>query len=433
MKSIWQKDVRLPSFKRLKGKHKTDVLIIGGGISGILTAHMLCRNGVDCILLEKNNICSGTTSGTTAKITFQHGLIYHKLLKKNGLEVARGYLEANKIAFEKFTKLAQNTDCDFEIKNNYVYSLDDSEKIENEINALNKIEYKADFCDELPLPFKIAGAVRFSDQGQINPLKMISIISEGLPIYENTFVKEICGNTAITDYGNVIADHIVVTTHFPFINTHGSYFLKLYQHRSYMIALENAQNVDGMYVDENGTGLSFRNYQKYLILGGGSHRTGKTGENWDVLRSFAKENYPQSQEICSWAAQDCMSLDNIPYIGNYSKKTLKLWTASGFNKWGMTGSMLSAILLSDMIQGKKTNYAEIFSPSRNILRPQLFINSFEAVKNLLTFTGKRCPHMGCSLKWNHSEHSWDCACHGSRFNEHGEVLDNPANKNLNIN
>ena len=197
-----------------------------------------------------------------------------------------------------------------------------------------------------------------------------------------------------------------------------------------MLALENTQNVNGMYVDESGMGLTFRNYQKYLILGGGSHRTGKFGGNWTELRSFVKKNYPQAKEICAWAAQDCMSLDNIPYIGNYSNKTLKLWAASGFNKWGMTGSMLSAILLSDMIQGKKPPYAEIFSPSRSILKPQLIINSFEAVKNLLTFTGKRCPHMGCSLKWNNAEHSWDCACHGSRFNEHGAILDNPANKNL---
>ncbi|MDE6103573.1 MAG: Rieske 2Fe-2S domain-containing protein, partial [Oscillospiraceae bacterium] len=107
-----------------------------------------------------------------------------------------------------------------------------------------------------------------------------------------------------------------------------------------------------------------------------------------------------------------------------------LYTASGFNKWGMTGAMLSAMILSDIITDRKNDFAKIFSPSRSILKPQLFINGFEAIKNLMTFSKKRCTHMGCALKWNSAEHSWDCPCHGSRFSEKGEILDNPANKNL---
>lgn len=125
-----------------------------------------------------------------------------------------------------------------------------------------------------------------------------------------------------------------------------------------------------------------------------------------------------------------MSLDGIPYIGEYSKGTSGIYVASGFNKWGMTGAMLSAVILSDMIGGRKNEFSEIFSPSRSILKPQLFINGFEAVKNLLTFGGRRCPHLGCSLKWNKAEHSWDCACHGSRFDSNGKLLDNPANGDL---
>ena len=122
-----------------------------------------------------------------------------------------------------------------------------------------------------------------------------------------------------------------------------------------------------------------------------------------------------------------MSLDDIPYIGQYSSKTTQLFTATGFNKWGMTGAMVSAQLLCDMVQGKENDFADIFSPSRSILKPQLFINGFEAITNLLKFKRKRCPHLGCALKWNKVEHSWDCACHGSRFDENGKVLDNPAN------
>ena len=136
---------------------------------------------------------------------------------------------------------------------------------------------------------------------------------------------------------------MIAATHFPFINKHGSYFLKLYQHRSYVIALENAQDVNGMYVDECDTGLSFRNYEGLLLLGGGGHRTGKKGGNWAELRAFAAKKYPDSREKHFWATQDCMSLDGIPYIGRYSAKTHGFYVASGFNKWGMTGSMTAAM------------------------------------------------------------------------------------------
>ncbi len=430
MESIWQKDMTLPTFPRLRGKHKTEVLIIGGGITGILTAYMLRQNKIDCILVEKENICSGTTAGTTAKITFQHGLMYNRLLKKQGEETAKCYLEANRLAFDRLVELARKTNCDYQQKNNYIYSLSSPRKLENEIKALDKIGFKAEYCQKLPLPFNTAGAVVFKDQAQFHPLKFIAGIVGELPIYEHTFVKKICGNTALTEYGKIIADHIIIAAHFPFINKHGSYFLKLYQSRSYVTALENAQNVGGMYLDESGRGLSFRNYKKYLLLGGGSHRTGKQSGGLGVLKKSAERYYPRAKEICSWSAQDCMSLDGIPYIGNYSARTLNLWTATGFNKWGMTGSMLSAILLCDMIQGKRNSYSEIFTPSRSILKPRLVVNGFEAVKNLLTFTGRRCPHMGCALKWNNAENSWDCPCHGSRFDEDGNILNNPANKNL---
>ncbi|MBR3760473.1 MAG: FAD-dependent oxidoreductase [Ruminococcus sp.] len=427
MESIWQKGVQLPSFPKLNGDISTDVLIIGGGIAGVLTAYFLKQSGVDCILVEKHHICSGTTGHTTAKITYQHGLIYHKIFKSRGAETARKYLEANQLAFEKYAELCKNIDCDYEIKNNYVYSVSNRKMLEDELDALEKIGYGAEYEENLSLSFPTVGAVKFANQAQFHPLKFISSIAQGLPIYENTFVKEMRGNTAITDCGNITAKTVVVVTHFPFINKHGSYFLKLYQHRSYVLALENAQDVDGMYVDESKTGLSFRNYGKYLLLGGGGHRTGKKGGNWSELRHYAKLYYPKSKEFCHWAAQDCMSLDEIPYIGQYSSRTSKLFTATGFNKWGMTGAMLSAMLLSVMVQGKRNEYTDIFSPSRSILKPQLVVNGFEAVTNLLSFTGRRCPHLGCALHWNAAEHSWDCACHGSRFDANGKVLDNPAN------
>lgn len=430
MKSLWNENISRPDFPTMKNDIKTDVLIIGGGIAGILTAYFLQEKGVPYVLAEKDRICCGTTGNTTAKITFQHGLICDKILRNEGLEKAKAYLQANRKAFEKYAELCKNIDCDYEIKDNYVYSLDDRKKLENEMNSLSKIGYNAVFAEHLPLPINVAGAVCFKNQAQFHPLKFLFSIAKGLNIYEHTFVREMIDTTAVTGGGKIHADKVIVTTHFPFINKHGSYFLKLYQHRSYVIALENAQNIDGMYVDECKTGYSFRNYNNLLLLGGGGHRTGKNGGNWNELRKFKEKYYPDSTEKYFWAAQDCISLDSIPYIGRYSKNTPNLYTASGFNKWGMTGAMLSAMLLSDMVCGIGSDFEEVFSPSRNIIKPQLFINGFEAAKNLITPTKKRCPHLGCALKWNPDEHSWDCACHGSRFSENGKVLDNPANGNL---
>lgn len=431
-RSIWDASAELPAFDELKEDIKTEVLIIGGGITGLLSAYFLKEAGVGCVLVEKERICGGTTHNTTGKITYQHGLIYNKILKSRGADIAKMYLQANKEAFEKYGKLCGGIDCDYELKDNYVYSVDNGKKLECELEALAKIGYNADLCRDLPLPHKTVGAVRFKAQAQFNVLKFLAVIARDLKIYENTHVREMIKNTAVTDKARISAQKVIVTTHFPFINKHGSYFLKLYQHRSYVIALENAADVNGMYVDDEKTGLSFRNYGKLLLLGGGGHRTGKNGGNWNELRNYAKMHYPKSQERYFWSAQDCMSLDGVPYIGRYSASTHELYTASGFNKWGMTGAMLSAMMLTDAVTGKDNEYSRVFTPSRSMVKPQLLVNGFETTKNLLTVSEKRCPHLGCALKYNRDEHSWDCACHGSRFSESGKLLENPANGDLDV-
>ena len=204
---------------------------------------------------------------------------------------------------------------------------------------LEKIGYKAEYCDKLNLPFETAGAVKTKGQAQFHPLKFLAKISENLNICEQTKVREMVGNTAITEKGKIKAKRVVVATHFPFINKHGKYFLKLYQHRSYVLALRGAANLNGMYVDEDNKGLSFRNFGDLLLLGGGGHRTGKNGGGYSELRQKARLYYPNAKEIAAWATQDCISLDKMPYIGKYSSGAGEVYVASGFNKWGMTGGM----------------------------------------------------------------------------------------------
>ena len=427
-KSVWNE--KLPEFEKLNGDIKTDVLIIGGGICGILCAQFLKNAGINCVIAEGKSIASGITKNTTAKITFQHGAFCNKLIREFGKEKARMYISANKDAITEYEKICKNIDCDFEKKPAFVYSVCDRQKIENEVKALNSLGYPAEFDQQTELPFKIAGAIRVDSQAQFNPLKFIASVSKKLNVYENTFIRDITPNSAISENGKITAEKIIVASHFPFINKHGSYFLKLYQHRSYVCALKNAQKLSGMYVDESLTGLSMRSYKNLLLLGGGSHRTGKQGGTWKELHRFAQKHYPDSEILYEWATQDCMSLDSVPYIGKYFAKTPNLYVATGFNKWGMTSSMVAAKILCDMVQDKKNEYSPVFSPQRSILKSQLAVNGFETAINFLTPTTKRCPHLGCALKWNKAEHTWDCPCHGSRFEENGTLIDNPSTGNI---
>ncbi len=427
-KSVWS-GKKLPKFEKLQGSVKTDVLIVGGGLCGLLCAYFLKERGIDYILAEANTIAYGVTENTTAKITFLHTLIYSKLINSEGFEKAKMYLEANRAALSEYEKLCQKIDCDFEKKNAYTYSLTNRRELENEAEALKRLGADAEFTQTTELPFETVGAVKLKNQAQFNPLKFIYEISKGLNIYEHTFVKDITDHTASGNGFKITAKKIILATHFPFVNMHGMYFLKLYQHRSYAAALSGAGSIDGMYVDSSDTGMSFRQYKDMLIIGGGGHKTGKHGGGFGELTAFAENYFPKAEIKYMWATQDCMSLDSVPYIGQYSKSTPDFYVATGFNKWGMTSSMAAAMILSDMVTGKENGNAAVFNPSRSMIKPQLFLNAVNATVNLLTPTVPRCPHMGCALKWNKAEHTWDCPCHGSRFEEDGRLISNPALKN----
>lgn len=414
----------------LTGDLKSDVVIVGGGLAGVLCLKELTDRGVDCVLLEAKTIGSGVTRNTTAKITFQHGLIYDKLIKSIGIEKAHQYLDANRNAVEKLRRMSMDFPCDFEEKDAYIYSATDRGKTEKEVRAYEKLGVQAEFVSNIPLLVDCVGAVKVGRQAQFHPLKFLFSVAEGLRIFENSKVIEFLPGKVRCLHGSVTAKRIIVATHFPIINKHGAYPLKLYQHRSYVIAVKNAPDVNGMYLEDGENGFSFRNFKDYLLIGGGDHRTGQKGGGYKEPESFCAENFPEANVTYRFATQDCISLDGIPYIGRYARDTDGVYVATGFNKWGMTSSAVAAEILGDMITGVKNPYAEVFLPSRSVLHPKLFSNMLHSAAGIVIPTVPRCPHLGCALKYNKEEHSWDCPCHGSRFTESGELIDNPATDDL---
>ena len=429
MRSYWEDTVKYEEKPALEGDISTDILIVGGGTAGLLCGYMLKNSGADCVIAEAGRIGFGITKGATAKITFQHGCIYDSMIKKRGKENALKYLEIQKAACMEYEKLAERIDCSYEKRDAFVYSLNDREKIEKEALAYERLHERAQFTVNTELPFPVAGAVRTEHQAQFNPLQFCRGLSKELKIYENTKVREIMPGMAKTDRGNIRFRKIIIATHFPIINKHGWYFIKMYQSRSYLTALKGAPLISGMYVDENDTGMTFRSAGEYLFVGGGGHRTGKTDDSPEKLRQFSRKYYPEAREEYFWAAQDCITLDGIPYVGAYSESTPDMLVITGFNKWGFSSAMAGAMILKDIVFERENEYADIFSPSRSMLSVKLFTNIFESAAGLLCPTVPRCPHLGCALKYNPLEHSWDCPCHGSRFEENGELIDNPAIKN----
>ncbi len=440
VESVWTMTSGIKERQPLKENLSVDTAVIGGGIAGILTAALLGQMGIEVAVLEANRLFGGQTKNTTAKITLQHGMIYHKLIDRVGRQQAGLYMEANRAAIRQYKEMAEERgiDCQFRNCSSYLYTMEDEEALYREEEAAKSLGICAEYTTKTELPFQVKGALCFYDQAVFHPLLFLQKIAEGLTVYENTRVLKVEGHEVITDNYRVEAKNIVFATHYPFINVPGFYFLRMYQERSYVLALRNTKQMDHIYYGIDEDGLSFRKSGDILLLGGGSHRTGenKGGGKYRDLRLAAGKLFPQGREVAHWSAQDCMPADDIPYIGRYSAEYPYWYVASGFRKWGMTGSMAAAGILRDLIVSGKSRYEEVFTPQRLNLQAaagKLAEQGAESVKGLgkgMFTAAPRCPHMGCALEWNPDELSWDCPCHGSRFDSEGRLLDNPAQADL---
>ena len=476
MDSYWEKTSDLPHNNPLSGEIDCDTVIIGAGMAGILTAYRLNKSGKNVIILDASHTGSGQTQNTTAKITSQHGLIYHRLISRLGIEKAKQYAYANQKAIEEYSKIIHdnNISCDFNFTSSCLYACNDAAPLIREQEAADKLEIECGFMKDNELPFKTAGTLSFNNQAEFHPMKFLINLSDKLTIFNNSRVTNVENNTVYTDNGKVNADHIVFACHYPFKNIPGYYFLRMYQERSYILALKNASEIRNMYIGIDGDKLSFRSYGDILLFGGGSHHSGQNteGGQYDFLSRKAHEYWDSCKEICRWSAQDCITLDHIPYIGRFSPSRPNWYAATGFNKWGMTSSMVSSMIISDLICGRENSFTDVFSPHRfnasmsaGTIAKNIFISALNLSKSFLTYpiknedsvsnknadivrhNGKktalykdengsihavapRCSHLGCQLAWNPEENTWDCPCHGSRFTKDGECINEPAKADL---
>lgn len=475
-KPIWNEKTILSKREPLKEDISVPVAIVGGGMAGLLTALFLQEQGIKSVVLEANSIGSGQSGKTTAKITLQHGLCYDKLIHNIGASEARDYASANRKAIDSYRRLIRdrNISCDFQECSSFLYTKNQVESLEKEKEAMASLGIASAITKDIELPFEVSGALKIENQGMFQPLQFIKQIAQDLVIYEDTKVIGIEGSIIKTTHATIKADKIILTCHFPFINSPGYYFMRMHQERSYILALKKAGTIKDIYYGIDEGGLSFRPWKEFLLLGGAGHRTGENenGGQYDFLKKEAEKLFPNCEIAAAWSAQDCMSVDGIPYIGQFSSSTPHMYVATGFNKWGMTHSMVAAMILSDMIIKRENPFSKVFTPHRFYLKASacsLKEEGVHAVKGLskgmlsipkemiehilpgkggvVEYEGKavgvykedngechivnaRCSHLGCRLAWNPEELSWDCPCHGSRFTIDGELIDNPSGKNL---
>ena len=476
MDSIWTQTAVFPSFPALEGDLRADAAIVGGGLTGILTAWLLRQAGADVVVLEADRVGGGQTAGTTATLTAQHGLKYVQLLETLGNEAASQCARANLTAVDHLRQLIrqQDIDCDWRDCTSFLYASDAPGPLHREYDACRALGMDVFLTrnTELSFPCEALGLRR---QACFHPLKLLSALSQGLRVCEHTRVLEADGHILRTARGTVTAESILFTCHFPFVNVPGYFFIRQHQERSYVLALEGILPLEHYYLGTGGSAFSLRSSGKYLLLGGGGHRTGEHPEagRYELLRQTARRYWPDCHVAAAWSAQDCVPMDGVPYIGRLSRRHPNWFVATGFQKWGMSSSMAAAEILSSLVRGVPLSAdAAVFDPRRFPVRAsarQLASDTAHAVSGLtrrfleparvsaeaippghggiVDLDGKKvgvyrdeagelfavsiaCPHMGCQLAWNPDEKSWDCPCHGSRFDFLGQLLDGPAQADL---
>ncbi len=495
--SYWVESTKQTNYPKISENIDTDILIIGGGITGIATAYMLSNSDLNITIVEADKMAMGVTANTTAKITSQHGLLYDYLLNTFGFETAKGYLDSNEEAIKTIGDIVkkENIECDFSSEDAYVYTCNKSnvQKIVDEVSAVTSLGLKGEYVTNSPLPFPIEAGIKFPNQAKFHPRKyLLSLLSilenRNVNLFENSKVVDIKHKQNVYEvYVNdciITTKHLVMACHYPIKNFPGMYFIKMYQDSSYAVGVELDEEVfDGMYISCDEPITSFRNTiqengKKLLIVGGSDHKTGTTDvdieSSYTNIENYIKSIYPKAKIKYRWMTEDCISLDKIPYIGEFSTFLPNMYVATGYKKWGMTTSHVAAKIISDKILGIDNPYEKVYTATRlkpiknskefgNMVKQSVYslainkltppIISYKELENdsggVVNYKGKKlgiykdkngkmfavnpyCKHLGCELSWNNLEKTWDCPCHGSRYDYMGNIITEPTVESLDI-
>jgi glycine/D-amino acid oxidase-like deaminating enzyme/nitrite reductase/ring-hydroxylating ferredoxin subunit len=487
--SLWLDTAPPSEYPSLSGDVEVDIAVIGGGVAGLTSALMLHDAGARVALLEAGRVGHGVTGCTTAKVSALQGTIYTRIAKRHGAKVAAIYAEASAAGVEGLAGLvaAHTIDCDLHRRAACTYAATPSQRaaVAAEAAAAGAAGLPVELTDSNELPFTTYATVRLGNQLELHPVRYAqglaaALTGGGSHVFENSravTVREGTPCEVVTSQGTVRATHVVIATHFPFLDR-GGYFARLKPQRSYCIAARLADDTPPttMAISAGSPTRSVRSHGAYLIVGGEGHPTG-TGEavpeRFEALEDFARAHWDIESMTHRWSAQDASHYDRLPLVGPYRPGAHHLWVTAGFMKWGFASATFAAMILKDQIAGRANRWAATFTPTR--LSPR---SLFEVGQLGVKFTGHllgdrvrppsarsaaedvprgqarvvgttldragvyraedgsvhavslRCTHMGCLLHFNAAETSWDCPCHGSRFDVDGAVLEGPATQAL---
>lgn len=483
-RSLWVGTTPETSYPTLESDIAVDVAVVGAGITGLSAAFMLAEEGLSVAVVDAGRVAAGVTGYTTAKLSSLHGLSYASIDQDHGEENARLYGEANQAAIEKVASIVEGAGilCDFDRRPAYTYTQDGERiaEVQNEVEVAQRLGLPATFVDETELPYDIKAAVRFDNQAQFHPRKYCLGIAElltakGAQIFEMSRAMDVEVGVVATDRAKIRAGHVIQATQLP-IHDPGGFFAKASPIRSYALAIQTDSPVDGMYLSVDTPSRSIRSHsengQDYLVLGGESHKVGQdpdTSERYEALQTWARHHFGAGEPAFRWSAQDYQPADGVPYIGRLIPGSDKQWLATGFKKWGMTTGTVAGMILADLVLERDNPWASTFRATRvklpasgkklvkeNANVAKRFVSDrlsemkapdVESLRNgeggivkmgddrVAAFRDEEggvhavspvCTHLGCLVSFNNAEKTWDCPCHGSRFDLEGQVIQGPA-------
>lgn len=476
--SIWQDTVNdSGKYDALKENIEVDILIIGGGITGCSTFYQFKNDNIKVALVEKNRLGSGASSRSSAKITFLQEDIYTRLNNTFGRDKAYLYYRSQKEALKIVSDIVESEkiDCDFKTSKSYLYTLDASniKKIEQERNIVSSFKEKTTSIKKLPNGMRIESGFYVNDTYIFHPLKFIKeIVKKSISlnhrVYENTKIikieKEKDYFKCYTEKNIIKTKKIVLALHYPYFLMPYLMPFKCYLEKSFLICSSVKNSYDFNAINIEKPLKSIRYYNDYLLTVSSSANLAFASNSRKMVDDLEKNTNITNYDYV-WSNYDLMTLYHLPLIG-YIDDNLILST--GYNTWGNSNGILASTIIKDLINNKYNIYKELFDPRRAFNKQKLINYPINIFSNLYSFidskinknkvfyngnprftkiNGKsvaiykdnkgkehiiynKCPHLGCSLVFNEIEKTWDCQCHGSRFDLDGKCIMGPSNYDI---